>query len=114
MILASIRMIIPRQKRGEVLELLRFTAEGGRILPGRLSCHIYEDLLEDNVIMFEERWRSEEEMEGHLRSEEYLSVLLALEIALQHPEVRFTRVLSASGIETIEKARASSGRVNRP
>jgi quinol monooxygenase YgiN len=114
MILASIRMMIPPQKRGEALEILRFTAEGDKILPGCLSSRIYEDLQEDNVIMFEEMWRSEEEMEKHLRSDEYLSVLLTLEMALHHPEVRFTRVSSLSGIETIEKARASSGRVNRP
>ena len=114
MILENIRMRISPQKRGELLRILRSTVERNQILPGCLSSRIYEDLQEDNVIMFEEIWRSEEEMEQHLRSEEYLSVLLALEMALQHPEVRFTRALSSSGIETIEKARASSGRRKRP
>jgi len=114
MILASIRMRISPRNRDEALRILRSTAEENRILPGCLNCRIYEDLQEDNVIMFEELWRSEEELEQHLRSEEYRRVLLALEMALQHPEVRFNRISSSSGIETIEKARTSTGRGNRP
>jgi hypothetical protein len=43
-----------------------------------------------------------------------IKVLGVVEEALQHSEVRFTRVLSLSGIETIEKARTSTGRGNRP
>ena len=112
MILASIRMMVAPQKRVELLRILRSTAEGDRILPGCLNCRIYEDLQEDNVIMFEEMWRSEEELDEHLRSDEYRRVLLALEMALHHPEVRFNRISSSSGIETIEKARTSPGREN--
>ena len=54
MILANIRMRIPPRKRDEALRILRSTAEGNRILPGCLNCRIYEDLQEENVIMFEE------------------------------------------------------------
>ena len=114
MILASIRMRVSPRKRDEALRILRSTVEKSRILPGCLNSRIYLDLQEDNVIMFEELWRSEEELEEHLRSDEYRRVLLALEMALQHPEVRFNRISNSSGIETIEKARTSTGRGNRP
>jgi quinol monooxygenase YgiN len=113
MIHASIRMMVSPQKRSEVLRILRSTAEGGRVLSGCLNCRIYEDVQEDNVIMFEELWKSEEELEQHLRSDEYRKLLLIMEMALQQPEVRFDRVSSSSGIETIEKARTSTGRGNR-
>jgi quinol monooxygenase YgiN len=114
MILASIRMMISPRKREELLRTLGSTAERTRILPGCLSCRIYEDVQEDNVILVEEMWRSEEELEQHLRSDDYRKVLLIMEMALQHPEVRFNRISSSSGIETIEKARISNGRGNRP
>jgi quinol monooxygenase YgiN len=114
MILANIRMRIPPQKRGEVLGILRSTVEMNQVLPGCLSCRIYEDLQEDNVIMLEELWRTEEELEQHLRSNEYRRVLLIMEMALQHPEVRFNRISSSSGFETIEEARTPTGRGNRP
>ncbi len=101
MILANIRMKISPRKRDEALRILRATAEGNRILPGCLNSRVYEDLQEDNVIMLEEMWSSEEELEQHLRSDEYRKVLLIMEMALQHPEVRFNRISSSSGLETI-------------
>ena len=108
MILATIRMKISPQKRGEALKILKSTVEGNRILPGCLSCRIYEDIEEDNVLMYEEMWKSEEELEQHLRSDEYHKVLLVMEMALHHPEVGFNTLSSSAGIETIEKARRFS------
>ena len=105
MILATIRMKISPQKRGEALKILKSIVEGNRILPGCLSCRIYEDIEEDNVLMYEEMWKSEAELEQHLRADEYRKVLLVMEMALDHPEVGFNTLLSSTGIETIEKAR---------
>jgi quinol monooxygenase YgiN len=110
MILATIRMKIPPQKRGEALKILKSIVEGNRILPGCLRCRIYEDVEEDDVIMYEEMWKSEEELENHLRSDEYRKVLLVMEMALYHPEVGFNTLSSSTGIETIEKARRFTGR----
>ena len=114
MILANIRMRISPRKRDEALRILRSTVEKSRILPGCLNSRIYVDFEEDNVIMFEELWQCEEELEQHLRSDEYRRVLLALEMALQHPEVRFDRISGSSGFETIEKARTSTSRGTWP
>jgi len=73
--------------------------------PGCLSCHIYGDLQEKNVLMLKEIWRSEEDLDHHLRSEEFRNLLLILEMALEQPEIRFDTISSSTGIETIEKAR---------
>jgi quinol monooxygenase YgiN len=110
MVLTNIRMKIPPQKREEALRVLRYTAEGNRILPGCLSFRIYEDLQEDNVIMVEEFWKSQEDLERHLRSDEYQKLLLIMEMALQQPEIRFSRIAEESGIETIEKVRTKPSR----
>ena len=95
------------------MKILKSTVEGNRILPGCLSCRIYEDIEEDNVILYEEMWESQEELERHLRSDEYRKVLLVMEMALHHPEVGFNTLTSSTGIETIEKARRSTGRRGR-
>jgi quinol monooxygenase YgiN len=114
MILATIRMTIPPQKRDEALKILRSIAEQSRLHSGCLGWHIYEDVLEDNVLMFEEMWRSEEDLERHLRSDEYFKVLLIMEMALKHPEVRFNTVSTSTGIDTIEKARSSKREERSP
>ncbi len=58
MILATIRMTIPPPKHGEALKILRWMAELCRDDPGCLSCHIYGDQQENNVLMLEEVWRT--------------------------------------------------------
>ena len=106
MILATLRMAIPMQKRGEALKILKPMVARNQVQPDCVFCRICEDVLEDNILQFEEMWRSEEELERHLRSYEYHKVLLVLEMALKQPEIRFDTILSSTGIETIEKARS--------
>jgi len=108
MILATIRMMIPPQKSGEALKILRSMAEQCRYDPGCLGCRIYEDLQEKNVLMLEEVWSSKDELERHLRSDDYLNLLIVLEMALEQPEIRFNTISSSTGIETIEKARSNA------
>jgi len=103
---ASMRMTIPTQKRNEALKILKSISENCRFNPGCLSSNIYGDLQENNVLMFEEVWRTEEDLEVHMRSDEYLNLLLVLEMALKQPEIRFDIISSSTGIETIEKARS--------
>ena len=105
MIQATMTMTIPPQKSGEALRIFKSITEKCMDEPGCLSCHIYGDLQEKNVFMLKEVWRSEEDLDLHLRSDEYRHVLLVMEMALKHPEVRFDTVTSSRGIETIEKAR---------
>jgi quinol monooxygenase YgiN len=105
MVLATIKMLMSQQMREEALKILRSIVEQCRVQPGCLSSSMYEDLDEENVIMIEEMWQDEEALERHLRSEEYLNLLLVLEMARRKPEIRFDTISSSTGIETIEKAR---------
>ena len=102
---ATIRMTIPSQKSAEILEIIRPAMELAGDDPGCLSCHIYGDLQEKNVLMLEQVWRAEEDLERHIRSNEYRNMLLVLELALKRPEIRFNIISNSTGIETIEKAR---------
>jgi quinol monooxygenase YgiN len=108
MVLVTIRMAIRSKKYDEASKILRSTAEWSRIKSGCLCSRIYNDVQENNVLMFEEMWRNEEELEYHLRSDEYLKVLLVLEMAVKQPEIRFDTISSSTGIETIEKARSQT------
>ncbi len=108
MIHANIRLTIPPQKYGEALKILKSMAVQCRNYLGCISCHIYRDLQEKDVLMLEEVWRTQEDMELRIRSEEYFHLLLVLEMALKQPEIRFDTISSSTGIETIEKARNQS------
>jgi quinol monooxygenase YgiN len=106
MIHATIRMTLPTQKSKEAEEILRSMAERTSVQPGCISCRIYHDTQEEHVIMIEEVWKSQEELERHLRSAEYRNVLLVIEMAQKEPEIRFSEFSASTGVETIEKARS--------
>jgi len=105
LIQATITMTVPPQKSGEALRIFKSITEQCQDEPGCISCHIYGDLQEKNVFMLKEVWKSEEDLDLHLRSDEYRNLLLILEMALEQPEIRFDTISSSTGIETIEKAR---------
>ncbi len=105
MVHSTIRMVIPPEKRSEAVKILRSVVKQDRLQAGCLSSRIYEDAEEDNTLLFEEIWRSEEDLKHHLQSEEYPTVLLVAEMALERPEIRFNVISSTTGIETVERAR---------
>jgi quinol monooxygenase YgiN len=105
MIIATIKMSISPQRRFDVLKILRSVAELCRDDPDCLGCNIYRDLTDTKVILLEEYWSSEENLNLHLRSEEYRNLLVVLEMALKQPEIRFDTVTDSTGIEIIERAR---------
>ena len=59
------------------------------------------------AILVEEPWKSGEDLERHLRAEEFRKVLLVVEMAVEPPEIRFDAISQSTGFETIEKARRS-------
>ena len=105
MIHATVRMTFPIQKAMEALEILSSVAERTRFKPGCISCRVYHDVKENHVIMVEEVWAGQDELERHLQSAEYRNLLLVLEMAIEEPEIRFTPSSHSTGLETIEKAR---------
>lgn len=111
MIHATIRMKMPAQKVKEAMEILRPVAELTRVQLGCISCRIYHDAQEENVIMIDEIWRNREDHECYLRSAEYRRVLLVVEMAREKPEIQFSEFSGSTGVETIEKARSQVKKV---
>ena len=110
MVNATIRMTIPAKRRSGVLEILSSVAERSRFEPGCIACRVYQDVEVEPVIVLEELWESKEDLDRHLRSEEFRKVLLVVEMSLEPPEIRFDEISSSTGVETIERARNPAGK----
>jgi quinol monooxygenase YgiN len=107
MIHMSLKMDFTPGKVEEALQILRSIVEPTRAEVGCIDCSVYKDMAHENQILFIQKWRSEEFLQRHLRSEEYQKVLLVMEMAVAPPEIVFETIASTSGVETIEKARES-------
>ena len=108
MVLSTVTMNISPEKRDEVMKILKSTADRCRDYPGCISCHVYENIQEKNVFMMLDLWKTEESLKVHVRSNEYLTLLLALELSCRQPEIRIINVSKLSGMETIEVLRSDA------
>ena len=98
-------MFIPLEKQSEALEILGSMIEQTQFEQGCVSCRLYRDVEDARVIMFEELWVSDEDVQRHLQSDKYHRVLLVVEMAEEPPEIRFDTIAHSTGVESIEKAR---------
>ena len=111
MVHATIRLDLTPGSAREALEVLRPVAERTRIESGCVSCRLYRDVQQDHAIMIEEYWTSPEDLQSHLRSSDYQRVLLVVEMAKGHPEIKFEEVVRTAGFETIAEARSRLDRI---
>lgn len=107
MILATFRLMIPADKRSEVIKILTRTVEKTRVEPGCESCHFYHDFEDKRGLVLEEIWKTDDDLARYLKSEDFRDVLLVAEMSLVEPEINFSAIMPGSGMETIEKARSS-------
>jgi len=111
MIHASVRMKFVPGKFAEAREILLALVEPTQFTLGCLGCDIYQCLRESYVLLFEQWWETQADLDRYLRSGPYRNVILAMEMATEHPLIRFSEISHTAGLETIESAR--SGLVNQ-
>jgi quinol monooxygenase YgiN len=74
-----------------------------RAAAGCLSCHLYADLEDSDVLLLAQEWVGGEELREHLRADNARVLLSALDYALDPPEVRLDRLTGSQGIEFIAR-----------
>ncbi len=104
MILATLRMTTPSHKRTEMVKTLRSMARKTSVQSGCLSCRLYRDENEESILMFEEVWKNQDDLDQYLRSEDFRHLLVLLEMAGEPPEIKFQTVSESAGLEVAEKA----------
>jgi quinol monooxygenase YgiN len=109
MIIGTVRILPPRDRRADVLEVLRSVQGPVRAQPGCVACDIYDEQGPEAGVVFIERWESDATLEAHLRSEAYRRILGAIELSGSPPDIRFEHVLAREGMELIERSRNPGG-----
>lgn len=105
---ATIRVLLPAKKRKDALVILSSIIQQTKFEPGCISCRLYQDVQEERALMLDEIWDNEKDLQRHLRSDKFRTVLLVVEMATESPEIRFEAVTQSTGLETIEQARTQS------
>lgn len=105
MVVATIRVLVPTQNRRELLQTLRSLLSFFRKQKGCLDSHCYLEVgTEDSICVIEE-WATQEDLNNHLRSNDFAVLLGAINLLRGPSELDFKVLLPQAGIEAIEAAR---------
>ena len=104
-VISSLRIVTRPQSRVEVVRSLAARLGPTWVQPGCLRCDLYCDVEDPGAITLVEEWESQAELDLRLRSEDYRSVLAAIELAQERPTIRFDTVTRRGGLEIVASAR---------
>jgi quinol monooxygenase YgiN len=105
MIISTLRIVVPPAKRNEVVRTLNSLLGPTRVQPGCISCRIYSEVEDNNVLILLEEWDSQADVDRHLRSDHYKKVLAVMDMSNIQPEIKFNTISNTKGMEAIEVAR---------
>ena len=105
LVISTLRIVTVPQSRAEVIRTLAAQLGPTRVQPGCLRCDLYHDVENQGAITLVEEWESQTELNLRLRSEEYRSVLAAIELSQEPPVIHFDTVTGRAGLEIVASAR---------
>ena len=106
MVISTLRIVTAPRSRAEVLRALAAQLGPTRVQPGCLRCDLYRDFENQGAITLVEEWESQTDLDLRLNSEEYRTVLAAMELAHEQPVIHFDTVTRRGGLEVVVAARA--------
>jgi len=107
MIITSIRMTVPQEKRQELLQTINTLASSMRKERGCRACDFYMDIEHADTFLLIEEWDAEEDFDRHIRSTAFSALLGALTLLNERPDVRINAVSETAGMEKIKAVRAA-------
>lgn len=108
MIIATLRIVTSPEKHQEILQTLRSVLGPTQVQPGCISCRVYaHDVENENALILLEEWKTQEDLERHLGSDDYRRILAAMDLASTAPEITFNTVSHTQGMEVIHAVRGA-------
>lgn len=105
MIIFSLRIIVSPAKSNEVLDTFRLLVGPTSVEAGCIRFSFYEDLSNKNTFLLMEEWESQEDLDRHIRSEDFRKILAVMDTASEQPEIKFVKVSNTAGMELIKELR---------
>jgi quinol monooxygenase YgiN len=103
---AQLCIVLPPDRRDEIVAMLLALIGPVSVATGCLKCRLFQDVVDENIVCWEEEWRTREDLYRHIASTQYRQILAALDLASTQPEVCFEPVLDRRGMELIVSVRS--------
>jgi quinol monooxygenase YgiN len=66
-----------------------------------MSCRVYSDIDNANSLTLVEEWKSRNDLEKHIASDDYRKKLFLMDLSSETPDVRFHAVSETKGMDLI-------------
>ncbi len=108
-ILVTLKMIVQPERRSDLLETMRGMLEPARVERGCLSYRLYEDVEDRNTFVLVEEWKTQKDLESHIRTDNQRRLLALMDLLSEQPELRFNTVSHTAGMDLIENVLKTDG-----
>ena len=106
MVIFTLYLEVAPSERLSVLETIHTIIGPTAVQKGCLSCRLYSNSQNDDELILLEKWKSQQDLERHIRSDDFRKILTVMETAKRKPEINFITVGSKAGLELVEKIRS--------
>jgi quinol monooxygenase YgiN len=113
LIVFSIQIVTPDEKRTVLLRTLGSMLGPTRVAPGCLDARLYSDLDKRKTLMLVEEWESREQFERSLDMDKLNAIVAAIELSSEAPVVRVDNVEREEGVEALALHRSAMAGVTR-
>jgi len=107
-ILVTLTLAPSPVQRQEMIDVLWLIIGPMRAQPGCLCCALYQEVGEDNHLLYMEAWETKEQLERHMRSARYERLLTVMEASVRQPVLRYQTISEVAGLEYLEAVRMGS------
>ena len=99
-------------KREVLLEILHSVENALRGRVACIDCCVFEQPVGERAVLYLDQWSSLEDLVLHIRSELYLRMLVAMELAERPPEVNFHEIATTKELSWVRALRVEEGEIS--
>jgi quinol monooxygenase YgiN len=107
MVIAGVSIRVLAEKSEELKRALCSLLGPTSAQAGCIGCEVYRGTT-DESLRLESRWKTQNDLLRHIRSETYRRLLFMMELSSEKPQIEFLTVTSLDGWELIQETRNDS------
>jgi quinol monooxygenase YgiN len=108
LIVFSIQIVAPDEKRTALLRTLGSMLGPTRVAPGCLDARLYSDTDRRKTLLLVEDWQSREQFQRNLDPAKLNAIVAAIELSSEAPVVRVDAVEREEGVEVLALHRSAA------
>ncbi len=112
MVIITIEIDVPSIKTKEFLQTMLVITQRIRMENGCIACNFLKDVSDENRYRLVGKWKGKDELNNHLRSEEFSVVRGAMSLLENKPDMRVYVVSSHQELDHLQKKAVEEKRNN--